>query len=525
YQGGDVWFSFVAPSTGEVFVETNFAGGFNDGGLALYSGDCDGGLVQIDCDDDGGDGLFSLIEAYDLNPGETYYAAVWEYGGNDEGAFSICVYAPPTCPTPNQFSFFVDSVSSDVAYIDWGEVNIGATYFIEYGLDGFTPGTGMIATGIIGTDGPPVELPGLEAATIYDYYFQAVCSPGDSTDVLGPYFMQTLETCQTPFFFQIQQDTAGFDFVTVSWPIFNPGATFILEYGLEGFELGTGSQITGTTGVDGPPVTIPGLLVGSDYDLYFIEACDETDSTGLVGPVPIETASFPPAYDNVCNSAELFVNDPFVLFNSEGATSEPGEVEGSCFGGQPPLETVWFHWTQPASTIATVTTDTANTELHDTHIAVYELNGDCSDLSNLTEIGCDEDGGNEAPNGFTSVVNLTGLVEGNEYYIQVDGWDGQDGEFGIRVFSDVVSVEEFYTDGFQIFPNPATDHVTLKSATMNGLVDIEIHDMNGRLTFAERRVLEATRPAILDLESLEPGVYTVRVFNENGFSVQRLIIE
>ncbi|NNC81955.1 MAG: T9SS type A sorting domain-containing protein [Flavobacteriales bacterium] len=525
YQGGDVWFSFVAPPGGAVYVETSNAGGFTDGGLALYGGDCAGGLELIDCDDDGGEGLFSLIEAFGLTPGETYYAAVWEFGGNVEGAFNICVYEPPTCPTPGQFSFFVDSVSATDAYIEWDAINIGATYYIEYGPDGFTPGTGMVATGVIGTDGPPAHLPGLDAATVYDYYFQAVCSPGDSTDVLGPYFMQTLETCQSTSVFEIQVDTAGFDFATISWPPYNPGATFVIEYGLEGFTPGTGTVITGTVGVDGPPVTIPGLLISSNYELYLQEACDVDDSTQVAGPFLFETASLPPDNDDLCGAATLIVNDPFMMFNTEGSTPEAGEAEGSCFGVTGTLETVWFEFTAPASGEVTVSTDLADTELHDTHIAIYELTGDCSDLTSLVEIGCDEDGGDEAPFGYTSVEELTGLTEGQNYYIQVDGWAEQDGEFGIRVFEDVISVEEFVSQGFSLFPNPSEGQVTLTSGDMNGLVDIEVIDMNGRTTYVERAVLEATRPVILDLEELEAGIYMVRVLNSEGFSIQRLVIE
>ena len=216
------------------------------------------------------------------------------------------------------------------------------------------------------------------------------------------------------------------------------------------------------------------------------------------------------------------------MYNNEGATREDTEVDGSCFGGgQAPedLHSVWFHFAAPASGEVSVSTDLADTELHDTRFAVYELNGDCADHANLTEVGCDEDGGDEGPFGYTSFLEMTGLNAGTNYYIQVDGWAGADGEFGIRVFENTVSVEEYLVEGFNLYPNPTEGQVTITAGTLNGLVDVEVIDMNGRLTYAERAILEASRPVILDLEELERGVYMVRILNQEGFSIQRLVIE
>lgn len=92
YNGGDVWFSFVAPGGGNVTIQTSGDGGIGDSGLALYSGPCDS-PVLMQCNDDFG-GLFSQIDAFDLTPGEMYFAVVWEYGGDTEGTFGICITAP-----------------------------------------------------------------------------------------------------------------------------------------------------------------------------------------------------------------------------------------------------------------------------------------------------------------------------------------------------------------------------------------------------------------------------------------------
>lgn len=90
YQGGDVWFTAVVPASGAISIQTNDVGGIDDTGLALWEGNCFG-LTQVACDDDGGNGYFSLILANNLTPGETVYIQVWDYGGGTVGPIEVCV--------------------------------------------------------------------------------------------------------------------------------------------------------------------------------------------------------------------------------------------------------------------------------------------------------------------------------------------------------------------------------------------------------------------------------------------------
>jgi len=100
YEGGDVWYKIGVPSNGNLIVETSPDSGsdINDTGLAVYEGTC-GNLTLIECDDDGGEGLFSKILLTGLTPGDTIYARVWEYGNNSFGTFGICAYTFD--PEPN----------------------------------------------------------------------------------------------------------------------------------------------------------------------------------------------------------------------------------------------------------------------------------------------------------------------------------------------------------------------------------------------------------------------------------------
>ena len=89
YLGGDLWYAMEIPPSGNVSVGTAEAGGLNDTGVSLWTGAGCFELTQRACDDDGGNGYYSLTTAYDLPPGEMLYIQVFGYGGA-QGAFQLC---------------------------------------------------------------------------------------------------------------------------------------------------------------------------------------------------------------------------------------------------------------------------------------------------------------------------------------------------------------------------------------------------------------------------------------------------
>ncbi len=96
---------------------------------------------------------------------------------------------PVTCPSPSLFN--VSYITSNSANISWTENGSASQWNIEYGLAGFTQGTG---TTIYHTTSNPYSLTGLNSSTYYDFYVQAVCSSTDSSTWTGPYTFQTLIT-------------------------------------------------------------------------------------------------------------------------------------------------------------------------------------------------------------------------------------------------------------------------------------------------------------------------------------------
>lgn len=90
----NVWFKVVVPASGNLKIETREVSGslFDDSIVSVYSGAC-GSLTEIDCNDDDGQGNFSLISLTGQPPGSTLYVSAWKYSlSTDNGDFQISAY-------------------------------------------------------------------------------------------------------------------------------------------------------------------------------------------------------------------------------------------------------------------------------------------------------------------------------------------------------------------------------------------------------------------------------------------------
>lgn len=88
YAGADFWFVLQTPPSGNVSFQTD-NGTINDTGLAVWSDTSCSSVRLFACDDDGGNGNFSMLSLFDLTPGQMLYIQVWGYGGAT-GSFELC---------------------------------------------------------------------------------------------------------------------------------------------------------------------------------------------------------------------------------------------------------------------------------------------------------------------------------------------------------------------------------------------------------------------------------------------------
>jgi gliding motility-associated-like protein len=317
YVGGDVWFKVVVPPGGAVTINSQ-TGVILDGGMAIYRGTCNG-LSLIACDDDSSpNGNMPLITAGGLTPGDTIWVRFWEFGGDGNGTFGICVSVPAAAPSNDNPCNAVELVAG---------VNCNYQTF-----------TNESATGTAG-----VTAPGCAGYAGADVWFKAVVPAG------GAITFDTQEGVMTD------------------------GGMAIYSGTCSNLSLISCDDNTSANG-NMPRLTVNGLTPGDTLWVRVWENGNNNNGTfGICATIPPP----PPANDNPCNAVELIAaaTCTYQTFTNESATGTTGVPAPGCAGytgGD-----VWFKTVVPAGGI--ITFDTDEGVITDGGMAVYS--GSCTNLT------------------------------------------------------------------------------------------------------------------------------------------------
>jgi hypothetical protein len=530
------WYSFDPNDPGYMTV-TSCGDGVRDTRVFVHTGGC-GALVTLGGDDDGCPTGYppgnSLLANVPVTPGNLYFIE-WDDRWSGQGFTWDLLFH--TCPNALP-SFTADDTSFTV---EWTEGDPGDQYAVEYGPEGFTPGTGTIIAGVIGGAPFPLSIGGLSAGTDYDVYITMNCAGGDVSPFTGPWPLTTsgvqivpndecngaiaitcgdtlsgnttfalpdgaadcgtsvsapgvwytltgitgtvtVTTCpgadfdtkinvysgscgtltciggdddecdllslvnfnadaSTTYYILVQgyngttgefqvtavcnacatptnlQAFATNDEADLYWTSVNPGSTFSVEYGPAGFLQGTGTVITGVNGIDGPPVNLPNLSAGTDYDVYLSEDCGGGE-VSLSAFTAFGTLLQPPAVNALCTDAL-----PIACGDAVNGSTVNGIVASgpTCAGADITARGVWYTLTGTGDAI---TLSTCNQASFDSKISVYS--GTCNAL--LCQGGNDDGAGC----GTTSTITFPSQ-SGLEYLVLVHGYQSGTGTFTLTM--------------------------------------------------------------------------------------------
>ncbi|MCX7547592.1 hypothetical protein OS188_06455 [Xanthomarina sp. F1114] len=183
-----------------------------------------------------------------------------------------------TCHFPINIS--VGTITTNSAIINWIGNNSNS-YEIEYGISGFTRGQGTT----ISTSGLGYEFTDLSQATSYDVYLTTKCSDTNFSDVIGPVVFVTETACQKPT--SLNLDTIDLCSISLYWDS-NGESDFKVEYGVTGFNLGTGRVINTT---DNFTTIDTYLQAGTTYDIYVRANCGSDGFSAYSDPLVVTTVS------------------------------------------------------------------------------------------------------------------------------------------------------------------------------------------------------------------------------------------
>jgi hypothetical protein len=105
----------------------------------------------------------------------TIKSYAYESSGGTIVAGAYPVPPPPPCLEPTALA--AGSITINSADLSWTENNSATEWQIQYGLAGFSIGTGTI----LDVSSNPYSLGGLTDDTNYDFYVRSVCGPADTS--------------------------------------------------------------------------------------------------------------------------------------------------------------------------------------------------------------------------------------------------------------------------------------------------------------------------------------------------------
>ena len=177
------WYSFSAPASGAINLSAS-----NGASAVEYEvvDGCGATPNVIACAGSLDDG--DVVALVGFTPSTTYYIVYWKDSQTGSGDFCLEV---ESCPgLANVMAGNITATSADLSW-----TSTLTDFVVEWGVDGFTQGTGTL----IATSSNPHTLSGLTPNTDYDFYARGVCTPNvDSTDWVGPISFSTPCAVETP---------------------------------------------------------------------------------------------------------------------------------------------------------------------------------------------------------------------------------------------------------------------------------------------------------------------------------------
>ena len=144
------------------------------------------------------------------------------------------------------------------------------------------------------------------------------------------------------------------------------------------------------------------------------------------------------------------------------------------------------------------------------------FSGECNQL---VCIGGNDDFGGTAQ----SKVLFTG--DGAQtYYIYVTGFGSSSGDYTLNIAcEDVLDITENDFVDINIYPNPASDKVTISNTGLLELETISVYDLNGRLMIKNN--MEGIESITIDTSILQSATYIIVIESKYRNIIKRLLIE
>jgi hypothetical protein len=164
----------------KVWIDWNQNGQFTDPGEEVYASTVgvvgphfEIGSITVPLNATAGITMMRVVNVETFSWTNVNPCGTYSWGETED--YLVNIVAPPTCPQPTNFSLI--QANNSEAQLQWTAGGTETEWQIEYGPQGFTPGTGT--TVMVTTN--PYTIQGLTTNSFYQAYIQGICTPGDTS--------------------------------------------------------------------------------------------------------------------------------------------------------------------------------------------------------------------------------------------------------------------------------------------------------------------------------------------------------
>lgn len=119
----------------------------------------------------------------------------------------------------------------------------------------------------------------------------------------------------------------------------------------------------------------------------------------------------------------------------------------------------------------------------------------------------------------TAPANATLLRFNFRVYPQNSNGGGEFGFDNVIVYQGLASVKENNIEGLNIYPNPATNIVNVTSANPFAEKHVQLFDMVGK------KVIDVKTTSTINIESLNKGIYVIKINEEGKTATRKLVVK
>ncbi|MCB0476987.1 MAG: T9SS type A sorting domain-containing protein [Crocinitomicaceae bacterium] len=505
-------------------------------------------------------GLMQYTE-YDI-----YVYAACSAGDTSMAYGPVNFWTDPVCPAPTGFMNTYNV--TDTLIFSWTAGGSETMWNIEYGAQGFTPGTGTM----VAFDTNPDTLVGLADGMVFDFVLYADCGGGTNNPYVGPITVATpLVNDSTCFAVDLMYDstyvysnigatihtgetkgTGAPAFRTVWFKFVSP-ASGKVEIDLSGSDFDTYTTVYSTTdcgdwaqfNVEGfsDPYTMS-MCGLSPSTVYYIQVDGFSGSDqGIINirltDLEIEAGTVQTA--EVCAGATLNLNSTITGGDMNGMWSELnpmlGFVTGSNYNSSPfqaaGTYEVEYRVTNacgydsvivPVQVLRTPSAGMGGTISQECNYGTVVLTDGLSGTVDLGGVWYDSTG--TALSGNSVDFNGEAAGQYNYSYVASNGVCPNDTAMVTIDLIDCTSLTENDLDNYvSLYPNPTSGIVFINNHGIDDDFVIEVLDVKGKLMNSVTLGMNKGEVYELDLNTTVKGVYLIRIKTSTGIGQHRVIVQ